>query len=128
MHHATLRPMLAAALVAVSACSSNAHPNTSPAIDGPDFVFVRNNNWLRVNVFAVRGGARFRLGDVEGNDKAFLRVPRGAAVDGTVQLLIDPIGSRETFLTEPIAVGRGGQVDFTVASTLQMSSYMVKIR
>lgn len=69
-------PLLAALLVA--ACSTPSvdtfhSPFTPP--DQPTRITVHNGHWERLTIYLERDGATFRLGDVEGMDRAILRVP-----------------------------------------------------
>jgi hypothetical protein len=52
-------------------------------------------------------------------------VPAQNAADGNLQLLVDPIGSSATYLTDKIAVSAGQHVELTVTAVLRMSSYSV---
>jgi hypothetical protein len=88
-------------------------------------VTVKNSNWMDVDVFAVRGTARSRVGSVTGLSTATFRVPVDYAPDGSLQLLVDPIGSDATYLTEKIAVNPGQRVELTVTSVLRMSTFSV---
>jgi hypothetical protein len=71
------------------------------------------------------GQSRFRLGEATGNSTASLRIP-GTFIEGwTVQLTADPVGSSDTYVTEPIMVMPGEHVQLTVAPRMGMSSYAV---
>lgn len=60
----------------------------------PTLVSVQNDNWL--DVYAMQGTMRVRLAMVNGVSRAALRSPRSISLDGTVRLLADPVGSRDT--------------------------------
>lgn len=110
----------------LAACSRGPTPGRVPAPDDPGTrVTVDNNNWLDVVVYAVRSGARFRLGMVPGLSSETLRVPPGLGVDGTVSLLVDPIGSNIMYATDQITVAPGQRVELTVRNRLSMSSFSV---
>ena len=47
---------------------------------------------------------------------------------GALYLLVDPVGSEGTFLTDPILVGSGDSVTLRVGSRLALSSYFVRGR
>lgn len=117
---------LAAALV-VAACSSgtrSAQLSPAPgAINLP--LTVTNQNWLDMAIYVVRGQSRFRLGEATGNTTALLRIP-GTFIDGwTVQLMADPVGSTDTYVTEPIMVWPGEHLELTMAPRMRVSSYAV---
>ncbi len=107
-----------------AACATN---HASGAAPPPErmIVTVKNSNWMDVNVFAVRGTTRSRVGSVTGLSTATFRVPREYAPDGNLQLLVDPIGSDATYLTDKIAVNPGQRIELTVTSVLRMSSFSV---
>jgi len=88
-------------------------------------VIVNNSNYMDVDVFAVRGTTRARVGSVTGLSSATFRVPTHYAPDGSLQLLVDPIGSNATYVTDKIAVGPGQHLELTIAAILRMSSYSV---
>ena len=112
-----------AILAACSPASSRHATYARPSSDV--YVTVTNQNWLDVDVFAVRGGSRFRLGQVGGSGSARLRIPANAIVGSQVQLLVDPVGSNDRYLTEVISVDPDQRVQLNVASTMRMSSYAV---
>jgi hypothetical protein len=118
---------MAVAIATLAGCASGGTAPGTARESGPrPVVVVRNDNWLDVNVYAVRGSSRFRLGTVRGNGTATLPLPPTLTGDaGGIRLLVDPIGSRGSYLTESIAVGPDQWVSFTVASTLALSSYAV---
>lgn len=90
-------------------------------------VRVGNNNWLHVNVYAVRGSMRHRLGTVTSLSSETFRVPGHLLESGTtIRLVADPIGSDETWHTEPIHVSAGGYVDLTLENRIALSSYSAR--
>jgi hypothetical protein len=115
---------LAGLMIDAAACATH-HPSAAAPPPEPVEVTVNNSNYLDVDVFAVRGTSRARIGSVTGLSSATLLVPVHLAADGNVQLLVDPIGSNATYLTDRIAVSPGQQIELTVAPVLRMSSYSV---
>lgn len=98
-----------------------------PAPTGGVTLSVENHNWSDVVVYAVRSGMRYRLGTVTSMQRAELAVPPALTVaDGDLRLLLDPIGSRNVFVTDPILVAPGDQVLFSVENHLPLSSWMVR--
>ena len=91
-------------------------------------VTVTNDNWLDVVVYAVRGSMRVRIGEVTGNATSQLKIPVSVVVANQVQLMVDPIGSTEHYLTDLINVDADQRVRLTVAPAVQMSSYAVSWR
>ena len=115
---------LGAALL-LGACSTTSRGREAVSPERDYSLSVTNHNWLDVAVFVVRGGTRFRLGDVTGNSSARLKIPGRLIVAGEVQFLADPIGSDEYYLTGPIMVTSDEDVQLTVAPAVRMSSYAV---
>jgi type IV pilus biogenesis protein CpaD/CtpE len=123
-----------AAVVMVAAtmlCGGCAQKNTGPGgandagSDAPVLV-VENNKWLDVNVFAVRNGTRHRLGSVTSLQTERFRLPSWTTVGAAeLRLLIDPVGSEQVHLTEPILVSTGSSIVFKVADYLPLSAYSV---
>jgi len=109
----------------LGACSTTPKGRSGIAPENDHSLAVTNHNWLDVSIFVVRGGTRFRVGDVPGNSSARLRIPRRLVDSGVVQLLVDPIGSTEYYLTDPIPVSSDESMQLTVAPAMRMSSYSV---
>lgn len=115
---------LAALMIDAAACATH-HASAAAAPAEPVELTVNNSNYLDVDVFAVRGTSRARVGSVTGLSSATFQVPAHYAYDGHLQLLVDPIGSDATYLTDRIAVSQGQHVELTVTAVLRMSSYAV---
>ncbi len=115
---------LAGLTIDAAACATH-HASAAAAPPERMVVTVNNSNYLDVDVFAVRGTSRSRLGSVTGLSSVTFQVPAHYAPDGNLQLLVDPIGTNATYLTDKIAVGPGQHVELTVTSILRMSSYSV---
>lgn len=115
---------LAGLMIDATACATQ-HPSGAPPPPDRVTVTVKNSNWMDVVVFAVRGTTRSRVGSVTGLSSATFHVPAHYAPDGNLQLLVDPIGSDATYLTDRIAVNPGQHVELTVTSILRMSSFSV---
>jgi type IV pilus biogenesis protein CpaD/CtpE len=86
---------------------------------------ITNNNWLDVTVYASREGSRRRLGTVTGQNTRVFRLPAQMMDARGLRLLIDPIGSPQSYETELIPVGPGQQVELVVAQRIAMSHYSV---
>jgi len=111
-------------MIDAAACSKH-HASAAAAPLEPVEVIVNNSNYLDVDVFAVRGSSRSRVGSVTGLSTATLHVPAQLVPDGHLQLLVDPVGSDATYLTDRIAVSQGQVVELTVTAVIRMSSYAV---
>jgi hypothetical protein len=78
---------------------------------GPTTVSVRNQGFLDVNVYAVRGGQRVRLGTVTGNSTQVLRIPEFLLSGATpLRFIADPIGNQRQPTSDEITVTPGDQV------------------
>jgi len=115
---------LAGLMIDAAACATR-HPSAAAAPPEPVELTVNNSNYLDVDVFAVRGTSRARIGSVTGLSSATFLVPVHHAADGNLQLLVDPIGSNATYMTDKIAVSPGQHVELMVTAILRMSTYSV---
>jgi hypothetical protein len=122
-HHA----VLGAALL-LSACASGANRASSGLESAPVSLTVTNQNWLDVDVFVLRGTTRYRLGAVGGNSSATLRIPSNLIARGELQLMADPIGSNDVYVSDVIPVAPDQSLQLTVAPRMRMSTYAVWIR
>jgi hypothetical protein len=127
MHARELRGVLALAITASAlGCVRPGQASSGTAtLEEVATARVTNHNWLDVTVYASRAGARQRLGTVTGQNTETFRLPRQIIDARGVKLLIDPIGSSQSYETEFIALGPGQQVDLVVAQRLAMSHYSV---
>jgi hypothetical protein len=97
---------------------------TTPA-KKPIRLYVQNNNWLDVNVYAVRGSARFRLGSVGSHAGQFFELPSHVTGNGfSVQLQVSPIGQRAS-VTEIVQISPGDIVEWQIQNSLTLSSLSV---
>lgn len=115
---------LAGLTMGTAACATH---HGSGAAEPPErvAVTVKNANWMDMDVFAVRGGTRARVGSVTGLTTATFRVPANFAPDGVLQFMVDPIGSDAAYVTEKIVVSPGQRVELTIGSVLRMSTFAV---
>ena len=116
---------LVVALV-LSGCLKHKSDPDNPPI-GPITLNVDNHNWSDIVVYALVEGTRHRLGSVTATQKAKLRVPETLMpVPGSVELVLDPLGSRGTFRTGIIQIGNGQELHITVENELRMTSWRVQ--
>lgn len=120
------RRAVLSAIALLAACAPAKNRNAMGLAPADDvYVMVSNQNWLDVDVYAVRGGSRIRLGQVTGSGDARLRIPASVMVAGQVQLMADPIGSNERYVTEVLTVAPDQRVQLIVAPAMRMSSYAI---
>jgi len=89
-------------------------------------VTVRNDNWLDVAVYLVRGASRFRIGTVRSASTETFRLPDGEGSGGTpLRIMADPIGASQRYVTDPVTLGPGQRLELNVASQINVSSFAV---
>ena len=90
---------------------------------------VQNNNFMDMHIYVMRDGFVRSLGVVTGLTSEELTLPEVLTLPGAeIQILAAPIGSRLSYLTDPIVVGTGETVELMLQSELSMSSYSLKER
>ena len=109
-----LSAVLGAGVLPLEGCARKGGRRVATEV-APTSVRVRNQGFLDVNVYAVRGGQRVRLGTVTGNSAQVLRIP-GYLLSGTTPLrfIADPIGSQRQPTSEEIMVSPGDEVTIYV--------------
>jgi len=122
------RVVLGAAMLLAASASCAKHGVSSGPATQPIPLDVTNENWLDVDVFVVRGTTRYRLGTVSGNSSATLSIPASVVVHGEFQLMADPIGSKDIYVTDRITAGPDQTVQLTLAPRMRMSSFAVYSR
>jgi hypothetical protein len=89
-------------------------------------VIVRNDNWLDVVIYAVHGSSRVRVGTVGGSSTTTFRLTREVANGATpLQILADPIGSRSTYVTDPVTLNPGQRLELQLGSPISISTYAI---
>ncbi len=88
-------------------------------------VHVSNHNSANVVLYAVNGSLRVRLGTVTTASDAELAVPRNLVVAGTVGLQVHAIGAGRDYVTGPILVRMGQQIELSVENSLVQTSWSV---
>ncbi len=92
--------------------------------DAPIELYVRNNHFLDARVYAVRSGIRYRVGTVTSFTTEKLELPRYVGVDlEGIQLLVLPIGSNASYLTETINAFPGDALALEVEQHLPLSAF-----
>jgi hypothetical protein len=114
---------LAGLVIGAGACATN--HGSGAAQPERVAITVKNTNWMDMDVFAVRGDTRARIGSVTGLTTATFRVPANFAPDGVLQFMVDPVGSNAPYVTDKITVSPGQRVELTIGSVLRMSNFAV---
>lgn len=109
--------VLLAIAVLLGACASMGGGDSEPFAT----LVVHNDGTSIVTVYALRaGGSRMRLGQVSPLSQAELPI-RHHVLGGTseLQVLIDPLGSRQTYASNPIHVSEGDVLEMRVSSLIR---------
>jgi len=86
-----------------------------PAPSSATFVEVRNDAFLNMNIYLVRGSARYKLGDVSGNSTRMFEVPRNFVNPGLpVRFQADPIGSNRAAFSQEITLYPGDRLTIRI--------------
>jgi hypothetical protein len=114
----------------LGACSSARRGARDP-FDAPQprgaILTVENQHVMDMRVYLVRGQTRFALGTVYSNQRQTFALPTSiVAQGGTVQLMADPIGSRNTYTSDFIPAWPGDHVRWTLAASLAFSHFTVR--
>ena len=104
-----LRASIIAGLVSLTIDAAACAGHKSAAVPPPEpvVVIVNNSNYLDVDVFAVRGTSRARVGSVTGLSSATFNVPAHFTDHGSLQLLQRSLQGGHVRLN----VGRRGSLD-----------------
>ena len=88
-------------------------------------LYVTNDGWSDVVIYILRGGSRYRLGDVTGVQSAAFQISEmmvGAGSD--LAVFVDPIGSDYGFNTGTIPLQPGHtSIDLRIANIINQSSF-----
>ena len=99
---------------------------TSPAVSPQTTVFVRNDSWFDVRIYAVNGGRRDRLGTVTGLSSAEFELPDWILTPGErLHLVADPIGGRGGLVSPRLLVTPGDVIEWQLRNNLRLSSVSV---
>lgn len=126
--------LLTATLATLTGCarSTSAAKTGTTAVINRNFcpkatatLYVTNDGWSDVVIYILRGGSRYRLGDVTGVQSAVFQISEtmmGAGSD--LAVFVDPIGSDRGFNTGSIPLQPGHTaIDLRVANIINQSSF-----
>lgn len=126
------RSRLVAAAIALLAAGSGCRPSGGGGAAGevvpstaPVSLFVENNNFADVAVYAVRDGGSRRIGTVTGNSNATFRLDRSYFPTNELRLIAVPIGGFGRASSGTLSVYAGDQVYFYLTPVLNQSSAVV---
>jgi hypothetical protein len=120
------RLALAAVALMLGACAPAVQQSAGQHTNPQASVAVRNDNWLDITVYLVRGAQRVRLGSVPSMSNAEFRIPQQYVLGvSDVTFQADPIGSHETYTSPPIQVYEGARVQLKIENQMRLSSFAV---
>lgn len=102
-------------LVLTAASCAGMRSRTPDLPQEPSTLEVRNQNFLDMNVFAVRGSQRSRMGTVPGFSTRTFRIPAALVYPGAMlRFEFDPVGSRTRPITQELSVNPGTHYQITI--------------
>ena len=99
----------------------------APAVESAR-VFVQNDYFGDMDLFAINGSIRTRIGAIPAGRTAGFRIPASLLVRPEIQFQVDPVGPEAPFTYRPISLAPGNSVELSVAPALQMSSYAIVVK
>ncbi len=122
---------LAVCALALTACGPAVREQDTAFLPTPpadaSTLVVRNDYMGELDVFALNGRIRHRIGTVAAGRIANFRIPGTLLVRPEIQFQLDPVGPIEPFTYRPIAVGPGNIIELSAAPALPMSSYAILV-
>ena len=88
-------------------------------------VLVRNDYSGNLEVYAITGNIRTRIGGVGAGATAAFPIPRYLLMRPEIQFQVDPVGPVAAFTYQPFSVGAANRIELSIAPSLQMSSYAI---
>lgn len=120
---------LVVSLVFLLACARQPEPSDdAPSPDlttGEITIVVRNQHWLDINVYLIRGTYRKRLGIAGAASTKVFSVSWFEVGGSGIRLGADPIGDRTSLSTELLAVRPSSVVEWSIGSGLRQSNVSV---
>lgn len=87
---------------------------------------VQNNNWHDMRVYVIsESGRSTRVGMVTGLSRGVLRI-RAPIQYGSTRVLLRPVGTRATYMTQPILLQPGSSAELIVQNQLTMSQLILR--
>lgn len=118
---------VAAALLFGACASAGMDPGAESVDRGDPVVIVENHGWEDVRVYALRHGSRMRVGMVTAmNTGRFTLKPGMVDPAGYVQLVLQPIATRQGMVMQRIPLWNGDVVHLDVQNVLAHSSFTVR--
>jgi hypothetical protein len=100
--------------------------NGMPAPSDAVVVSVQNTNWQDVDVYAVAGGQRVRLGNVTTARTANFILPGGMSLAPDLRIQVHPLAANRDFLSSRIVANPGDVIEVMVMNALAQTSVVVR--
>lgn len=111
--------LIGAVALATAFCSRTPDPETSGP-DGQTTLVVENQSTLQVTIYVRRDAQRQRMGDASALSTTRLRIPDNLIFGPTsLRFEVDPLGSRQSPISQEITVSPGEEVVLVVPPTLR---------
>lgn len=130
----TTAAVLAAALL-LTGCSlvaggpSMAEGEAEKQEKGPATAAVTNDSWFNLQVYVADDTRRDLLGNVPSYETTTFEIPRSiAAASGEIQLVADPVGATNEYLSAPVLIGPGQVVEWTVQNDAGFTYNSIVVR
>ena len=101
-----------------AACGASRAPVTSAEVSPSNEISVQidNQNYSDMEIYVVRSGQRWLLGQAGGLTKTTLTIRNTVGGDGRVRLVAEPIGGAAPISTPTLIVPQGQRIFWTIGS------------
>jgi hypothetical protein len=101
-----------------AACGASRTPGTSGPVAPSNEIPVQidNQNFSDMNIYVVRSGQRWLVGQAGGLTKTTLNIRGAIRGDGRVRLVAEPIGGVAPITTPTLIVPQGQSIFWTIGS------------
>ena len=117
----TLHGLLAAATLSWAGCAYSTQQQRRTSSPEEAIVVVQNNNLAEMDIYAVEGYSRWRLGTVPTGSTVTLRIPRALWGRPEIQLQAVPRGEYSPFTFQRVPLTANARIQLSIASLLSMS-------
>ena len=115
-------------LLAGSGLASGRETEVSGRASPAATVSVTNHSGLDVDIFAVLGSSRVRLGTVVASRTASFQIPSENLGAGSLRIAAEAVGTRDPYLSQALTVADGDRIIVTIGARLAQSSTRVESR
>ena len=86
----------------------------TPAAGEQIILTVDNRMFLDVVVYSETPGSKVRLGAVASGFNRTFKIPQHQQLSSNLTFVADPVGSRQTYASDPVAAAPGTEIRWTV--------------